>query len=229
MKTNGATGSNSLLTVLGYFVDRREAENKYREHMCMAPSESVPCHGFDKDAGDENNQLDEDASVQKKPPTLVRKTIRDETGQLNMIARDNDRLRDIAEDYNLDKQALVKLNKGFIYAVRLDSKLFEGTRVRVPESVVVPDVNHNENSSSGRISPHKTPSTLSDTNNPLKSEISGTARVWGWAPCGIRSQPIYNNPRLTGKTRGNIEAGSVFSFSGIEMQKTKDYQNIQKC
>ena len=135
----------------------------------------------------------------------------------------------------------MKLNKGHIYAVRLDSKLFAGTGVRVPENPSLPgQVMRGDNANNGFLNPfgggggggaatsnvvvasaheeYQQTAEDMDLAEPGRGghgvggasgaygnmEARGAARVWGWAPCGIRSQPVYNNPRQSGKTRGNV-------------------------
>ena len=73
----------------------------------------------------------------KKGPDVDDKLLirirRDDNGKLVYLAVDNETISDIARKIKLDRDVLLKFNKRFIHSIRMDSKLFQDTHVRVPD------------------------------------------------------------------------------------------------
>ena len=53
--------------------------------------------------------------------------------ELVVLTRDNETIFDLAQELSLDFDALLGLNRDYIQSIRLNSRLYEGTFVRVPE------------------------------------------------------------------------------------------------
>jgi hypothetical protein len=65
-----------------------------------------------------------------------RRIVRGDDGRLSVIARDDERPKDIAMELNMDLGGLIRLNKTRLSRLRVDSKLHAGTHLLVPEGIV---------------------------------------------------------------------------------------------